>query len=108
MAEVESPRSPRIRSFEIPARKARVAAVLRSACGVMPSARLAFAPVARPDILIDRSEEAGRLAQPGAWPEVCEPIFSREIGDLGIARPGRYVYTVYRMRWENYRPDDAR
>ncbi len=72
------------------------------------TARLAFAPVARPDILIDRSEEAGRLAQPGAWPEVCEPIFSREIGDLGIARPGRYVYTVYRMRWENYRPDDAR
>lgn len=60
--------------------------------------QLAFESVERPLYLIDRARAEARL-------EADEPespyrfLFARRIPNLGITRPGEWVYSVYRIDW---------
>jgi hypothetical protein len=64
----------------------------------------AFARVSHPDYLVDRYTGPDRFGRLGLHPGVLEPLFSRRMGDLGIARRGDYHYTVYRLHWDRFRP----
>ena len=44
------------------------------------------------------------LLAAGAGSAIAVVLFSRRMGDLGIARRGDYYYTVYRLHWDRFRP----
>jgi hypothetical protein len=71
------------------------------------AAGLAFAPLARPDYLIDRHSTPGRLD--GAMNGVFEqlPLEPCAIQGLGVRAPETIYYTGYRLHWERYRPPPA-
>jgi hypothetical protein len=63
---------------------------------------LAFETVGRPAYLVDRARTAGRLT---VAPEPDNPyrfLFSREIPNLGITRPGTWHYSVYAIDWATW------
>ena len=64
---------------------------------------IGFAPLARPDYVIDRDTEPRRLPEVGPHGERIEVALVREIGPLGVARPGPYYYTLYRIDWSEAR-----
>lgn len=60
-----------------------------------------FAPLAHPDYLVDRQLEPNRLMGE-VYPDVrLEPILHREVKALGIRRSSRYVFTLYRLHWDD-------
>ena len=61
--------------------------------------RLLFERVGRPLYLIDRAREASRLARTDDPANPYVFITSRSVPDLGITRPGPYVYSLYAIRW---------
>lgn len=65
-------------------------------------ANLRFEGVARPEYLVDRARAEGRLT---AAPDPANPyrfLRARSIGNLGITRPGEWVYSVYAIDWGVY------
>jgi hypothetical protein len=62
--------------------------------------RLLFEPQGRPRYLVDRGRVENRLAGPGAEPGPYRFLFSRRIANLGVTRPGGYVYSVYEIDWQ--------
>jgi len=62
--------------------------------------RLLFERVGRPLYLIDRAREANRLARTEDPANPYVFLTSRSIPDLGITRPGPFVYSLYAIRWE--------
>lgn len=65
-------------------------------------ARLQFASFARPEFLIDRASVANDLLARSPYASALTPIGSAQVPNLGIARPGRAVYTFYRVHWPTY------
>ncbi|HEU4333086.1 MAG TPA: hypothetical protein VFT32_01205 [Candidatus Eisenbacteria bacterium] len=65
-------------------------------------ANLRFEGIARPEYLVDRARAEGRLT---AAPDPANPyrfLLARSIGNLGITRPGEWVYSVYSIDWAVY------
>ena len=62
--------------------------------------RLLFERVGRPLYLIDRARETNRLARTDDPANPYVFITSRSVPDLGITRPGPYVYSLYAIRWD--------
>ena len=63
---------------------------------------LRFEGIARPDYLVDRARTEARLT---ATPEPSNPyrfLFARAISNLGITRPGEWVYSVYAIDWATW------
>jgi arabinofuranosyltransferase len=65
-------------------------------------ANLSFAAFARPEFLIDRASVANDMLARSAYAAALTPIGSAQVPNLGIARPGRAVYTFYRVNWAAY------
>jgi len=62
-------------------------------------ARLDFADFARPTFVLDRAARANDLLARSPYAAAFAPVDSAAVPNLGIARPGRVVYTLYRLDW---------
>jgi hypothetical protein len=62
-------------------------------------ARFAFAGFARPAFVLDRAPEAGDLLRRSPWGGALAIVDTAASPNLGIAHPGRVVYTLYRVDW---------
>ena len=62
--------------------------------------RLLFAPVARPEYLVDRHRDPERLA--GRMDGTFEPLRSCRVEGLGVRSPEPVTYTLYRLHWDRY------
>jgi hypothetical protein len=62
-------------------------------------ARFAFADFARPAFVLDRAARAGDLLERSPHAACLAVVDSAALPNLGIARPGRVVYTLYRVDW---------
>lgn len=61
---------------------------------------LRFEGIARPEYLVDRARTEARLT---VAPEPDNPyrfLFARAVPNLGITRPGEWIYSVYAIDWE--------
>lgn len=65
-------------------------------------ARLEFASFARPEFLVDRATVPDDLLARSPYATALTPLGSAQVPNLGIARPGRAVYTFYRVDWAAY------
>ena len=63
---------------------------------------LLFERVGRPPYLIDRAREAGRLSTPADPTNPYHYLSSKIIPDLGLTRPGAFVYSLYHIDWDVY------
>jgi hypothetical protein len=63
---------------------------------------LLFEQVGRPAYLIDRARTGGRLAETGDPSNPYRLLAERTIPDLGVTRPGEFVYSLYSIDWELY------
>ena len=61
-----------------------------------------FAAVGRPAFLVDRDPAPDRLLAGGRYAACLVALGHAEAPNLGIARPGPVIYTVYRIRWSAY------
>lgn len=61
-----------------------------------------FAEVARPDYLVDRAPRPYDLMSRSPFAPALVPIGQAAVPNLGIARPGTAVYSVYRIDWSVY------
>jgi arabinofuranosyltransferase len=62
-------------------------------------ARLDFADFAQPTFVLDRAARANDLLARSPYAAAFAPVDSAAVPNLGIARPGRVVYTLYRLDW---------
>lgn len=62
-------------------------------------ARFAFADVARPEMLMDRAPRRFDLLDRSLFAPALTPVGHASLPNLGIARPGEAVYTIYRIDW---------
>jgi hypothetical protein len=62
-------------------------------------ARFAFADFARPAFVLDRAAGAGDLLRRSPYAASLAVVDTASVPNLGIARPGRVVYTLYRVDW---------
>ena len=60
-------------------------------------ARFAFLDFARPSFVVDRGPLANDLLRRSPYARALTPLDSAAVPNLGIARPGRVVYTLYRV-----------
>jgi len=65
-------------------------------------AELRFASFARPLFVVDRGARPLDLKHRSRYGACLEPLGAASVPNLGIARPGRVVYTFYRVNWEKY------
>ena len=65
-------------------------------------ANFSFASVARPDYLIDRAPRDFDLLTRSRFAAALVPIGHASVPNLGIAKPGSAVYSVYRVNWAVY------
>lgn len=65
-------------------------------------ANFGFASFARPDYLIDRAPRAWDLMLRSPYAHALVAVSSTSVPNLGIARPGPAVYSVYRVDWAAY------
>lgn len=65
-------------------------------------ARFAFASFSRPDYVIDRASREWDLDRRSPYRAALAPIMNAAVPNLGIARPGPAVYSVYRVDWAAY------
>jgi arabinofuranosyltransferase len=65
-------------------------------------AHLAFADFARPEFIVDRADSAYDLMRRSPWAACLQPLGQADLPNLGIARPGRVIYTFYRVDWRRY------
>lgn len=65
-------------------------------------ANLSFASFGRPEFLVDRATVANDLLARSPYAAALVPLGSAAVPNLGIARPGRAVYTFYRVDWGAY------
>jgi len=63
---------------------------------------LLFERVGRPTYLIDRARDTARLFTPDDPTNPYRSLSSKTIPDLGLTRPGAYVYSLYRIEWDVY------
>ena len=63
-------------------------------------ARFAFADFARPAFVLDRADAAGDLLRRSPYAPCLAIVDSATMPNLGIARPGRVVYTLYSVDWQ--------
>ncbi len=63
---------------------------------------LLFEKAGRPAYLIDRARDANRLDPEGDPTSPYRFVSARSIPDLGITRPGEYVYSLYKIQWDHY------
>ncbi len=63
---------------------------------------LLFEKAGRPAYLLDRARLANRLADSAEPDNPYRFVMARSIPDLGITRPGAYVYSLYSIQWELY------
>lgn len=64
--------------------------------------RMLFEHVGRPGYLIDRARESSRLDRTRDPENPYQFLMARTIPDLGITRPGEFVYSLYAIRWGLY------
>ena len=62
-------------------------------------ARFAFADFAHPAFVLDRAAGAGDLLRRSPCAAGLALVDTASVPNLGIARPGRVVYTLYRVDW---------
>ena len=62
-------------------------------------ANLRFASFARPDFLIDRASVPNDMLARSPYAAALTPLGHALVPNLGIARPGRAIYTFYRVDW---------
>jgi len=65
-------------------------------------AELRFADFARPDYLIDRASEPYDLLRRSPYAECFVTLGHADVPNLGIARPGTMVYSIYRVDWSRF------
>lgn len=65
-------------------------------------ANFSFASFSRPDYLIDRAAREWDLLARSPWAPALVPVSHASVPNLGIARPGPAVYSVYRVDWAAY------
>jgi hypothetical protein len=63
-------------------------------------ARFEFADFARPAFVLDRAATAGDLLRRSPYAACLAIVDSAAVPNLGIARPGRVVYTLYQVDWK--------
>ena len=63
---------------------------------------LRFAEFARPTFLIDRAVRENDLLGRSPYASALTPLTSASVPNLGVARPGEAVYTLYRVDWARY------
>ena len=61
-----------------------------------------FAAFARPLYVVDRAALAFDLERRSPFAACLEPLGTAAVPNLGITRPGRVVYSFYRIDWEIY------
>jgi hypothetical protein len=64
------------------------------------TARFAFADFARPAYVLDRADVVGDLLRRSTLAPALAIVDSASVPNLGIAHPGRVVYTLYRVDWK--------
>ncbi len=62
-------------------------------------AQFEFAKVARPEVLMDRAPRPFDLLDRSPFAPALTPVGHASLPNLGIARPGAAVYTIYRIDW---------
>ncbi|HEY6867701.1 MAG TPA: hypothetical protein VI792_10615 [Candidatus Eisenbacteria bacterium] len=62
-------------------------------------ARFAFADFARPDYVLDRGGPAGDLLRRSPYRAALAAVDTAAVPNLGVAHPGRVVYTLYHVDW---------
>jgi len=65
-------------------------------------ARFEFADWARPDFVLDRGPQARDLVRRSRFGPALAALDSAAVPNLGIAHPGRVVYTLYRVDWSRF------
>ncbi len=67
-------------------------------------ADLGFRDVARPEYLVDRSIFPSRLRERTPHGAHIEPVMTRRVGRIGLARSLDFYYTLYRIDWSGVGP----
>jgi hypothetical protein len=62
-------------------------------------ARFEFMRFSRPDIVVDRADEAWDLERRSPWARSLVRIGTATLPNLGVARPTPAVYSFYRVQW---------
>lgn len=65
-------------------------------------ANLSFESFSRPEFLVDRASVAHDLLARSPYAAALVPLGHAAVPNLGIARPGRAIYTFYRVDWAAY------
>jgi hypothetical protein len=65
-------------------------------------AEMRFASFVRPDYLMDRAPRAWELLERSPYAAALAPVGHASVPNLGVARPGEVVYSIYRVRWDAY------
>ena len=65
-------------------------------------ANLRFASFTRPEYLMDRAPRADDLLARSPWAPCLSIVGHASVPNLGVARPGEAIYTVYRVRWSAF------
>jgi hypothetical protein len=66
------------------------------------TANFSFVTVAHPDYLVDRAPRAYDLLARSRFAAALVPLGEASVPNLGIARPGTAVYSIYRINWSVY------
>jgi len=82
-------------------------AVLRDMPQEDAVARFEFARFSRPDYVVDRAPRVWDLRERSPWRAALVPIGADSLPNLGVARPGVAVYSIYRIDWAAYDSLDA-
>jgi hypothetical protein len=64
--------------------------------------KLSFARFGRPEFVVDRADSAFDLIARSPYATALTPVGNVVVPNLGIMRPGRAVYTAYRIDWRAY------
>jgi hypothetical protein len=65
-------------------------------------ANLSYASFGRPEYLVDRATVENDMLARSPFASALTPLGHASVPNLGIARPGRAVYTFYRVEWSIY------
>jgi arabinofuranosyltransferase len=73
--------------------------ILRTVSPEDAVARFEFSKFSRPDVVVDRADEAWDLQRRSPWAAALTPLGTATIPNLGVARPTPAVYSFYRIDW---------
>lgn len=65
-------------------------------------AEFRFASFSRPEFILDRAEQPWDLSRRSPYRACLRPVGTAAVPNLGVARPGTRIYSVYRIDWDTF------